>query len=336
MATSAAPRRGPRRHRLASRRRGASPTPDRRDLFTAGYWVDLVTEAERGLLDLVTIEDTLGLPSDARTDQVRGRLDAVLVAARVAPLTRHIGIVPTAGRHAHRAVPRVQGDRHARLREHRTGRACGCGSRRRADEAALFGRRTIPPIRVDEPTTRRARGAVRRGRRLRRGAAPAVGQLGGRRGDPRRRDRPVRRPGQAALHRLRRARSSRCADRRSPRGRRRASRWSPRSPTATSPTGWSAARPTSASSRRATPPTQPRSSARSGRSRQPRPGAAEPVHVLGDVVVFLDATAAAAAERKARLDERLGRPEYRSDARVFVGTPAELADLAARVARGRA
>src|SRR5438128_2530633 len=72
-----------------------------RDLLTAGYWADLVTEAERGLLDLVTIEDTLGLQSsdprlpDQRTDQVRGRLDAVLVAARVAPLTRHIGIMPT-------------------------------------------------------------------------------------------------------------------------------------------------------------------------------------------------------------------------------------------------
>ncbi|GAA1303417.1 LLM class flavin-dependent oxidoreductase [Saccharothrix xinjiangensis] len=53
---------------------------------TPGYWVDLVREAERGLLDLVTIEDDLG-PD--------GRLDAVLVAARVAPLTSHIGLVPT-------------------------------------------------------------------------------------------------------------------------------------------------------------------------------------------------------------------------------------------------
>ena len=31
-----------------------------RDLLTAGYWADLVVEAERGLLDLVTIEDALG------------------------------------------------------------------------------------------------------------------------------------------------------------------------------------------------------------------------------------------------------------------------------------
>ena len=59
-------------------------------------------QAERGLLDFVTIEDGFGLQStsrtepDGRTDQVRGRLDAVLIAARVAPLTRHIGLVPTA------------------------------------------------------------------------------------------------------------------------------------------------------------------------------------------------------------------------------------------------
>ena len=64
--------------------------PDARpgELFTARYWVDLVQEAERGLLDLVTFEDALGMQSsdpavpDGRTDQVRGRLDAVLVAAR--------------------------------------------------------------------------------------------------------------------------------------------------------------------------------------------------------------------------------------------------------------
>ncbi|BCB83816.1 LLM class flavin-dependent oxidoreductase [Phytohabitans suffuscus] len=78
--------------------------PDARpaELFTAGYWVDLVREAEAGTLDFVTIEDALGVQSsrsdgpDDRVDQVRGRLDAVLVAARVAPLTRHIGLVPTA------------------------------------------------------------------------------------------------------------------------------------------------------------------------------------------------------------------------------------------------
>jgi alkanesulfonate monooxygenase SsuD/methylene tetrahydromethanopterin reductase-like flavin-dependent oxidoreductase (luciferase family) len=78
--------------------------PDARpsELFSPRYWVDLVTEAERGLLDFVTIEDSLTLQStrrrelDERTDQVRGRLDAVLVAARVAPRTSAIGLVPVA------------------------------------------------------------------------------------------------------------------------------------------------------------------------------------------------------------------------------------------------
>jgi len=71
------------------------------ELLTARYWTGAVAEAERGLPDFVTIEDGLSLQSsrygepDTRTDQVRGRLDAVLIAARVAPVTRHIGLVPT-------------------------------------------------------------------------------------------------------------------------------------------------------------------------------------------------------------------------------------------------
>ncbi|GIH62842.1 LLM class flavin-dependent oxidoreductase [Microbispora siamensis] len=86
-------------HPAAWRAEGARP--DR--LFTPGYWAELVAEAERGLLDFVTFEDALGLQSshlnepDGRLDQVRGRLDAVLIASRVAPLTSRIGLVPTAG-----------------------------------------------------------------------------------------------------------------------------------------------------------------------------------------------------------------------------------------------
>jgi alkanesulfonate monooxygenase SsuD/methylene tetrahydromethanopterin reductase-like flavin-dependent oxidoreductase (luciferase family) len=78
--------------------------PDARpdELLTPGYWTDLVQEAERGLIDFVTIEDAFTLQSDdhfapdERTDRVRGRIDAVLTAARVAPTTRHIGFIPTA------------------------------------------------------------------------------------------------------------------------------------------------------------------------------------------------------------------------------------------------
>jgi alkanesulfonate monooxygenase SsuD/methylene tetrahydromethanopterin reductase-like flavin-dependent oxidoreductase (luciferase family) len=74
--------------------------PDR--LFTPAYWAGLAQLAEHGLLDFITIEDGLDLQSDdrfgrdERTDRVRGRLDAVLIAARVAPVTRYIGLVPTA------------------------------------------------------------------------------------------------------------------------------------------------------------------------------------------------------------------------------------------------
>jgi len=64
------------------------------ELFTARYWADVITEAERGLLDFVTIEDGFSVQS-TRADQVAGRLDAVLIAARVAPVTRHIGLIPT-------------------------------------------------------------------------------------------------------------------------------------------------------------------------------------------------------------------------------------------------
>jgi alkanesulfonate monooxygenase SsuD/methylene tetrahydromethanopterin reductase-like flavin-dependent oxidoreductase (luciferase family) len=77
--------------------------PDARpdELFSARYWTDLAREAERGLLDFVTFEDAFALQSsrfegpDDRTDQVRGRLDAVLLAARLAAVTSHLGLVPT-------------------------------------------------------------------------------------------------------------------------------------------------------------------------------------------------------------------------------------------------
>jgi alkanesulfonate monooxygenase SsuD/methylene tetrahydromethanopterin reductase-like flavin-dependent oxidoreductase (luciferase family) len=70
-------------------------------LLGADYWLGQVRSAQTGLLDFVTLEDGFPLQSapgsepDVRTDRVRGRLDAALVAARVAPLTAHIGLVPT-------------------------------------------------------------------------------------------------------------------------------------------------------------------------------------------------------------------------------------------------
>jgi alkanesulfonate monooxygenase SsuD/methylene tetrahydromethanopterin reductase-like flavin-dependent oxidoreductase (luciferase family) len=132
------------------------------ELFTARYWVDLVREAQAGTLDFVTIEDALGLQSDRpdgpdeRTDHVRGRLDAVLIAARVAPVTAGIGLVPTATVthtepfHIAKAI--------ATLDHVSTGRA---GWRvqvsGRAHEAAHFGRRTLPviePGKLHDPAVR--------------------------------------------------------------------------------------------------------------------------------------------------------------------------------------
>jgi alkanesulfonate monooxygenase SsuD/methylene tetrahydromethanopterin reductase-like flavin-dependent oxidoreductase (luciferase family) len=55
----------------------------------------------------------------------------------------------------------------------------------------------------------------------------------------------------------------------------------------------------------------------------------EPLRIFADLVVFLDADAQAAADRKARLDELDGAP-LRSDAAVFAGTPDQLADLLLR------
>jgi alkanesulfonate monooxygenase SsuD/methylene tetrahydromethanopterin reductase-like flavin-dependent oxidoreductase (luciferase family) len=63
------------------------------------------------------------------------------------------------------------------------------------------------------------------------------------------------------------------------------------------------------------------------RSEQVHAGrAGQILHVFGDVVVFLDETQTAAVARKQRLDERAGA-EYRSDAPVYAGTAAGLADL---------
>ena len=50
----------------------------------------------------------------------------------------------------------------------------------------------------------------------------------------------------------------------------------------------------------------------------------QPLKLLADLVVFLAPTTAAAADRKARLDELAGR-ELLSDAAIFVGTPEDLA-----------
>ncbi len=69
-------------------------------VLSGRYWAELARTAERGLLDFLTIDDTL-MPQPGRRERIdprrlAGRGDAVLVAARIAPATRHIGLIPVA------------------------------------------------------------------------------------------------------------------------------------------------------------------------------------------------------------------------------------------------
>lgn len=109
------------------------------ELFTAGFWVDQVREAEAGLLDLVTVEDSFALDSD-RADRAQGRLDAMLVALRVGPTTSHIGLVPTVV--TTHTEPFHVSTEIATL-DYVTGGRAGVRVKvsSRADEYALFGRR---------------------------------------------------------------------------------------------------------------------------------------------------------------------------------------------------
>jgi len=74
--------------------------PDSPAVLSGRYWAELARTAERGLLDFLTIDDTL-MPQPGRRERIdprrlAGRADAVLVAARIAPATRHIGLIPVA------------------------------------------------------------------------------------------------------------------------------------------------------------------------------------------------------------------------------------------------
>jgi alkanesulfonate monooxygenase SsuD/methylene tetrahydromethanopterin reductase-like flavin-dependent oxidoreductase (luciferase family) len=313
-------------HPASWREPGARPA----ELLSPGYWTDLVQEAERGLLDLVTFEDAMALQSahpfrpDERTDQVRGRLDSVLVAARVAPLTRHIGLVPTVvvthtePFHASKAI--------ATLDYVSTGRA-GVRVRvsGRPDEAALFGRRSLAEVDRTVPDDAGLTALFTE-------AADYV-EVMRRLWDSWEDDAEIR---DAATGRFVDREKLHYIDFAG-------AEFSVRGPSITPrpPQG----QPLVTALAHQTVPYRlvarstdigfvtPRDPAHLAeilgeiRTEQAAAGReGEPLHVLGDVVVFLDEDAGAAAARKARLDELAGA-ELRSDARVFTGTPAQLADL---------
>jgi len=304
------------------------------ELFQARYWAELVQEAERGLLDFVTIEDGLGLQSadrweqDWRTDQVRGRLDAVLIAARTAPLTSHIGLVPTVvvthtePFHTSKAI--------ATLDYVSTGRA---GLRvqvtARPHEAAHFGRRDLPP-KLGDRSDPRVRQLVAE---LFDEAADYV-EVVRRLWDSWEDDAEIR---DATTGRFIDRGKLHYIDFTGDYFRVRGQSITPRPPQGqpvVSALGHASVPYRLIASSADVGFVTPRDAGHAAaivaeiRDAQQAAGrAGDIVHVLGDLVVFLDeAGGETGAEREARLDEVAGYP-YTSDARIFTGSPAQLADL---------
>ncbi len=299
--------------------------PDARpdQLFTGGYWADLVAESERGLLDFVTIEDSLGLQRPGFPALVQGRLDAVLIAARVAPLTKHIGLVPTVivthtePFHASKAI--------ATLDYVSSGRA---GVRVQVsasqEHAAHFGRRTIPA------------GGDEAAQQLRTDlfaeAADYV-EVMRRLWDSWEDDAEIRD-----------ATTGRFVDRRRLHYIDFEGRWfsvkgpsiTPRPPQGQPVVGALAHRDVAyALAARAADVVfvTPRDAGhvaglvRSiGTAQRDAGRLAGTMRIFADLLVHLDPTPAGAAARRARLDERAGE-QYTSDALIFTGTPGQLADL---------
>jgi alkanesulfonate monooxygenase SsuD/methylene tetrahydromethanopterin reductase-like flavin-dependent oxidoreductase (luciferase family) len=310
--------------------------PDARpaELTSPGYWVDLARRADGGGVDFVTVEDSLRLQSgrydgaDGRTDRVRGRLDANLIAARVAPMTRHVGLVPsvtvthTEPFHLSKAIATL---------DYVSGGRAGVRVQisARAEEAALFGRRDIPADLWADRSTPEAQALLVD---LFDEAADYV-EVVRRLWDSWEDDAEIRD-----------AATGRFVDRDKLHYVDFEGRWfSVRGPSITPrpPQG----QPLVTALAHATLPY--RLAARQAdivfvtpndvagaraivdeirREQQEAGRAGETLHVFADLVVLLDNTEAAATARRDRLDAAAGQP-LRSDAHIFTGTPAGLADL---------
>ena len=288
-------------------------------LLSAGYWVDLAHAAEAAGLDFLTIEDSLALQSsrtahhDERTDLVRGRLDAVMVAARVAPVTSRIGLIPsvtvthTEPFHISKAIATLDFVSHGRA-------GVRVQVSARAHEAAHFGRRELVTGEgLTEDLFAEAADYVEVLRRLWDSWEDGA--------------------------EIRDVSTGRFVDRTKLHYIDFAGRWfrikgpsiTPRSPQAQPPVVALAHSelPYRFAAERAdvalvTPHTA--NDARSILGAISDVGSTAGPRVLADIVVFLGSSAAAAEERVARLDGLFGHT-YRSDARVFVGTPSHLADV---------
>ena len=302
-------------------------------LLSPRYWAELVAEAERGLADFVTIEDTFGLrPAkleglQPRTDLVSGRLDSVLIAARVAPLSSHIGIIPTAvvthtePFHLSKAI--------ATLDYVSTGRA---GVRLQVSaqphEAGLIGRREFPELTttdLSDPTAQALIADLF-------GEAADYAEVLRRLWDSWEDDAEIR---DKATGRFVDRDKLHYIDFEGHHFSVRGPSITPRPPQgqpiiaalghqqipyeliATS-TDVGFITPTDADDATSTIGTIRHAQQEAGRGD-------ETVHVFADLVVFLAGSDADAVARKSRLDERYGA-EYTSDAQIFVGTATGLAD----------
>jgi alkanesulfonate monooxygenase SsuD/methylene tetrahydromethanopterin reductase-like flavin-dependent oxidoreductase (luciferase family) len=306
-------------HPAAWRAAGARPG----DLFQPEYWVDLVAEAERGLLDFVSFEDGFGLaypstPVSAgageRTDRVRGRFEAVLLAARVAVQTYAIGIVPTATT-THTEPFHVSAS--LATLDYVSGGRAGWQAQASLDasEAAHVGRRALPA-----PEVLFEEAAL---------AVDAVRALW----DSWEDDAIIR--DEATAHFLDRDKLH-YVDVRNEFFAVKGPSIVPRPPQGQLPVAVLArtqleqrfaassadlvfTTPQSASEAAAAVASLRAAEAVVARS-------AEPIRVYADLAVFLEVEPGAAARRLARLDALDGEP-FRSEAQVFAGTPEELADL---------
>ena len=228
-----------------------------------------VVSAERFGFTAATFDDS---PLPALDDTAR--LDAVQRAAFAAPLTTAIGLVPVAhvaySEPFHVATQLTSLDWASRGRAGWIAAASGT-----AREAAAFGRESCSP----DDDLRRELGDVYRGR------PPTVGFVGGRRGDPGCRDRPLPRRRQAPLRGFRRREllGERSADH--------------------APTPAGAARRGRPRGHRKASTSRSSTTRRSLRSRPPprRRAAAGASRVWADVEVVLDARGVPASQRLASL-----------------------------------
>jgi alkanesulfonate monooxygenase SsuD/methylene tetrahydromethanopterin reductase-like flavin-dependent oxidoreductase (luciferase family) len=131
-------------------------TPDLEPVTSGRYWAGLAATAERGLLDFVTFDDALTAQRRRRPDieprWLAGRPDAVLVASRVAPATKHIGLIPVATVthtepfHISKAIATLDFVSHGRAGWQV--RVSGT-----AHEAELFGRRDVSGVDLFDEAT---------------------------------------------------------------------------------------------------------------------------------------------------------------------------------------